>query len=74
MKVALYQEGEFHCAPDVIKIFRAFAVAKSHIPKGYVIKETMSDLYAEKAIEEERVTENDVPDRWVTIDEYKVIK
>ena len=69
MKVALYQEGDFYCAADAIKVFSTLDTAKTNIPKGYILKNTTAKVYAEK-----KAKSNKNLDRWVTIDEYQVIE
>lgn len=64
MKVVLYQEGEWHCSPDIIRIFRTLELTKKHIPEGYEFVDIQSQGYAENTQDE----------RWLTITEYQVIE
>lgn len=63
MKVTLYQEGDWHCSPNVIKIFSTLELALQHIPKGFVSVDAGPGKYAE----------NKEDERWITIKEYQIV-
>lgn len=64
MKVAIYQEGYWHCGPDVRKVFSTLELAKKHVPEGYTFMGSFTQEYAE----------NKQDERWITLNEYQVIE